>query len=148
MSSALTEFDARLFRLKEELGVTEDQQVAHALGMTKAAFSYRKKAGNFPLEYVAKLVATSPHVDVHYVETGERTTDLWLRRAGGVAKAARFAREMRATEPGRHYTPDASTAAEALHARALRLNNLETLLRRLDDEEFDLVLRLVGKLVR
>lgn len=50
-------FDAQLLRLKEALGVTQDQDVAAALGLTKQAFSIRRKRGSFPTDKVLALVS-------------------------------------------------------------------------------------------
>ncbi|MBB1601563.1 helix-turn-helix domain-containing protein [Variovorax sp. UMC13] len=53
-------FDEKLLRLKQALGVTSDQEVAKALGMTKAAFSDRKKRDAFPEEKLWALAQREP----------------------------------------------------------------------------------------
>ncbi len=65
-------FDAQLRRLKESLGVREDQEAAKALGMTKAALSLRKKRGVFPRAKLVSLAASRPDlcIDVAYVVSG------------------------------------------------------------------------------
>lgn len=70
----MREFDQQLLRLKEALGMTSDQEVAAALGLTKAAFSDRKKRGAFPEEKVLALATLRQdlQIDPHYVLSGER----------------------------------------------------------------------------
>lgn len=67
-------FDQQLLRLKQALGVTSDQDVAAALGLTKAAFSDRKKRGSFPEEKLYALAAKRPelHLDVLHVLAGDK----------------------------------------------------------------------------
>lgn len=64
-------FQLKLDRLKECLGVSEDQQVAAALGLSKTALSLRKNRGSFPAERVYALAASRPEVDPVYVLTGD-----------------------------------------------------------------------------
>ena len=68
----MREFDRQLIRLKETLGVTEDQDVANALGLSKAAFSDRKKRGAFPDDKLLALIAKRPDlgIDFDYVLLG------------------------------------------------------------------------------
>lgn len=89
----MREFDHQLLRLKQALRVTEDQAVAAALGMSKAAFAERKKRDAFPSEKVKALAIDQPGLglDVKYVLTGvndeferrleiiKRTTELSVR---------------------------------------------------------------------
>ncbi len=67
-------FDQQLLRLKQSLGVTSDQDVAAALGLTKAAFSERKKRGAFPEEKLYALAAKRPdlRLDVLHVLAGDK----------------------------------------------------------------------------
>lgn len=65
-------FSDSLSRLKHELRVSKDGEVAVALGMTKTAFSERKKRGSFPEKELRALAEARPEIDVHYVLTGER----------------------------------------------------------------------------
>lgn len=68
------DFNAQIGRLKEALGLQEDQEVAAALGMSKAALSARKARGAFPEKDLRALVSRRPElrIDVLYVLTGER----------------------------------------------------------------------------
>lgn len=67
-------FSDALNRLKHELRVSKDGEVAEALGMTKTAFSERKRRGAFPEKELKALADQRPNlkVDVLYVLTGER----------------------------------------------------------------------------
>ncbi len=68
-------FEEQLLRLKQELGLTKDLDVAKALGMSKAAFSNRKRLDSFPEEKVVLLKNEKPALDVLYVLTGQRWTE-------------------------------------------------------------------------
>jgi len=65
-------FSDALARLKHQLRVSKDQEVASLLGMGKTAFSERKKRGSFPEREVVALSASRPDlgIDVAYVLTG------------------------------------------------------------------------------
>lgn len=65
-------FSESLDRLKHELRVSKDGEVAVALGMSKTAFSERKKRGSFPEKELRALAAERPEIDVVYVLTGVR----------------------------------------------------------------------------
>jgi transcriptional regulator with XRE-family HTH domain len=68
----LNNFENQLFRLKEALGLSEEQEVAIALNMSKAALSVRKKRGAFPEEKLWALAQKRPDlkIDVLAVLTG------------------------------------------------------------------------------
>lgn len=68
----MTPFESQLLRLKELLQVTKDREVARALGMTPAAFSYRKVQGSFPEEHLLRLNQARPDIDPVYVLFGVR----------------------------------------------------------------------------
>ena len=80
----MRDFDHQLLRLKAALGATSDQAVAEALGMTKAAFSDRKKRGAFPEDKLLALVARRPDlaVDPQYVLTGMTAKDRFAAEHG------------------------------------------------------------------
>lgn len=103
----MREFDRQLLRLKEALGKTDDQDVASALGMTKAAFSARKTRGVFPEDKLAALAIQRPELglDVGYVMTG-RHAEL-ERRLAAVRSATDIA--SRVAEPRARY--EVQTAA-------------------------------------
>lgn len=82
-------FDDQLIRLKQALGLPEDQDVAAALGMTKAAFSARKTRASFPVDKVKALAADKPELrlDVNYILTG--ISDELERRLSALGEATR-----------------------------------------------------------
>lgn len=65
-------FDAALLRLKQQLKVTEDKEVAEHLGLSASALNMRKKRGNFPTKEVFALAARCPElgIDPDWVVTG------------------------------------------------------------------------------
>lgn len=67
-------FGPVLLRLKEQLGVSTDKEVAAILGLSPTAFNDRKKRGAFPEDKLLALVAIRPelNLDVAYILTGER----------------------------------------------------------------------------
>lgn len=74
-ANAIADFQGKLLRMKECLGLPEDQQVAAALGLTRAAFSERKRRGAFPDERLAFTGLRYSELDAHYVLTGSRSKD-------------------------------------------------------------------------
>lgn len=87
----MSDFDDQLNRLKAALSLSEDQDVADLLGMTKAAFSARKSRGSFPVDKLKALAADKPQLrlDVKYVLTG--VSDELERRLAAVGTATRIA---------------------------------------------------------
>ena len=67
-------FERKLLRLKDNLSIHKDKDIAEILGMSPTAFNGRKKRGLFPEDKLLALVAKRPDlgIDVHYVLTGER----------------------------------------------------------------------------
>lgn len=65
-------FEEATLRLKQQLKVYEDRQVAEILGMTSQAFVMRKKRGSFPEKELWALVAQRPDLklDVGYILNG------------------------------------------------------------------------------
>lgn len=97
----MRDFNQQLLRLKQALRVTEDQDVAEILGMTKAAFSARKGRKAFPEDKVKALAADRPELrlDVKYVLTGQ--SDELERRLAAISKATRAAGKVK--EAGARY---------------------------------------------
>lgn len=56
----MNKFDEQLLRLKQAVKLTADKDVAELLGMTKAAFSDRKKRGVFPDDKLFTLATLRP----------------------------------------------------------------------------------------
>ncbi|MDR1425139.1 MAG: helix-turn-helix domain containing protein [Azoarcus sp.] len=67
------DFVLRLERLKVSLGVSDDQAVAGALGMSLSALSGRKTRGVWPESEVRLLAHKHPelNIDVEWVSSGE-----------------------------------------------------------------------------
>jgi hypothetical protein len=82
-------FSDALDRLKHELRVSKDQEVAVMLGFSKTAFSERKKRGAFPDREVRALAANRPELklDAEYICTGQHSLATKTERgqAGKVA---------------------------------------------------------------
>jgi len=64
-------FDARVLRLKEQLGVRKELEVAKALGMSPSSLWGRRKRGSFPEVELYALAAKRPdlRLDVDYILT-------------------------------------------------------------------------------
>lgn len=65
-------FEEATLRLKQQLKVTDDKQVAEALGLTGNAWTMRKRRDAFPEKELRALAQQRPDlgVDVEYVLTG------------------------------------------------------------------------------
>lgn len=68
-------FEEQLLRLKQALKVSADQDVAALLGLSKAAFSDRKKRESFPTKEVFALAQKQPELclDPDLIVTGVST---------------------------------------------------------------------------
>lgn len=68
-------FSEAMLRLKHELRVSKDSEVAELLGLGKTALSERKKRGSFPQKEVLFLAEARPELglDAAYVLTGMRS---------------------------------------------------------------------------
>lgn len=137
-------FQDRLLRLKECLGLPEDQQIAEALGMTKAAFSERKRRGTFPDERVVAAKARYHDLDVTYVLSGQRARgkELVLLDEMHRVSAGQSTEIQRAAI-------DAVNAHFGLTATPVndRHRSLVQLLPWCDDEALDLLIKIAGRFV-
>lgn len=70
----MNDFTDKLNRLKTELSLTMDKDVAKFLGLTKSAFAERKRRGVFPEESLRLADLANPHLklDVNYILTGKK----------------------------------------------------------------------------
>lgn len=86
-------FDGILLRLKAELGMAEDKEVALLLGMSPNAFTARKRRDAFPEEKLLALKSRRPdlQIDETYILTGVRKSD---PERSNVEKAQRISREV------------------------------------------------------
>ena len=85
-------FDEASLRLKQVLKVTEDQQLAAALGLAANAWAMRKKRGSFPEKELRALAQQRPDlkIDVDYVLAGvEARPDLLGVKQAAMAAAER-----------------------------------------------------------
>ena len=136
-------FPQQLLRLKELLKAKEDQDVATALGMTKAAFSARKARGSFPETELYALAARQPElgIDVPYVLTGvtqEATARLdALQHTIEAASAAGLSIEQMRAAAGAVAGPSGQ-----------RLQALAEMLKSLRVPEFDAVYSLVATITQ
>jgi hypothetical protein len=67
------DFEKATLRLKQQLGVTQDKQVAALLNLTDATWKMRKKRGQFPETEIYALAAKRPNLclDLDYILTGQ-----------------------------------------------------------------------------
>lgn len=65
-------FKEKLLRLKNELKISTDKEVAEALGMKPTAFAERKKTNSFPDKQVFELARQKPDLDIDYILLGHR----------------------------------------------------------------------------
>lgn len=82
-------FSDSLSRLKHALRVSKDQEVAEALGLSKTAFSERKKRESFPIKEVFELAQQKPELGLDpdwivtgtsiHTETQDRTEEILLQ---------------------------------------------------------------------
>ena len=138
-----TYFDSQVSRLKQALSAREDQEVASALEMTKAAFSARKKRGSFPEKELYTLAAKRPELglDVDYVLTGITAA------ARGLGDAAR-SRSQRASDTGLDFQQlHKLSAAQGPGPTPPRLAQIAAMLPTLRATEFDGVFAVVKAIV-
>lgn len=78
----MKKFDQQLLRFKTALGVISDQEVAAVLGMSKAAFSDRKKRDSFPEDKLLALVTKRPDlvIDPQWVLNGTTANERYIER--------------------------------------------------------------------
>jgi Bacteriophage CI repressor helix-turn-helix domain len=71
-------FEQVLLRLKEQLQMQSDKEIAAVLGMSPTAFNDRKKRDVFPEEKLLAMSVKRPDLklDVTYILTGERVPEL------------------------------------------------------------------------
>ncbi|MGO1000857.1 hypothetical protein [Lysobacter sp. CA196] len=77
---------SQLLRLKQQLSVRSDKEVAEALGLSARAFHGRKERGSFPKEELLALKQRAPQLDVDYVLYGTTAVE----RAGNTERLLDF----------------------------------------------------------
>lgn len=136
----MTFFDEAALRLKQELGLKTDKQVAAALGLSGVAWTGRKNRGNFPETELYALVAKQPDmaIDVAYVLTGERLPRHATQRVNHLARGAgKFKNEAIDELVGKV----AKAAAAKNQVREDQYLRLKDLAEHCSDSEFDLLLK-------
>jgi phage repressor protein C with HTH and peptisase S24 domain len=111
-------FDEATLRLKQQLQVTEDQEAAAVLGMSKHAWMGRKKRGNFPEAELYVLAAKRPELclDPEYILSGMTP---FTRLAVDAAKSWGELRALRNAPPEELPVRLADQAQQAkMHSRA------------------------------
>lgn len=107
-------FQGVLLRLKEQLGVETDKEVAELLGMTVKAFTARKSRGSFPEDKLLALVARRPELllDADYILMGRRLYEETAARTAAMMEAAR--RQLGVTDQGSNAQASAHLTADEL----------------------------------
>lgn len=87
----MSEFNAQLGRLMLALGVSQEQEVAELLGMSKQALADRKRRDSFPNDKLKALAGDRPdlRLDVKYILTG--VSDELERRLSALKNATAIA---------------------------------------------------------
>lgn len=150
----MNDFEQRLLRLKQALHVAEDQEVAEALGMTRAALGDRKRRNSFPEDKLFALMSKRPDlkIDATYVLTGDR---------GGVTSIERDMHNLMAEFTGKVVADEASKgelvriAAETMRAsadtaarRKKLYEGIQAYLQGMDDRTLGIVTEMVVRLAR
>lgn len=68
-------FEEATLRLKQQLKVTDDKQVAEAMGLSQRAWVGRKNRDNFPEKELWALAGSRPelNLDVDYILNGDKS---------------------------------------------------------------------------
>jgi hypothetical protein len=143
----MTPFEEKLLRLKQELGVATDGEVAEALGLSKASLSDRKRRNSFPFDLVFSLSDRRPSgaLDVVYVITGERISG----HAHASAEAVlRVTHERGDEELMRIARAVAEAAAARQRGRQGQYKLLMDLADNCDDERLELAVNVMRALVQ
>lgn len=138
----MSEFEQKMRRLKDALRLTHDQEVATALGMTKASLSDRKRRDSFPIERVIGLAGRHLGLDVAYVVTGLTEEERERARHRDVVAEGR-------SLPGDQEASASDVSSEQQAAMGARLRKevvLGTLLSWCTDDDLDLMLQLAARL--
>jgi len=124
-------FSEAALRLKQELKVSEDKQVAEALGMSSNAWTMRKRRAAFPEKELRALAQRRPELrlDVEYVLTGYRHE--LQQRLGAV----RVATERAAKVPGLTKEDQARLSEFVFHVEQGNTDELRRLLHPLQPDE-------------
>lgn len=140
-------FLAALLRLKEQLVMQTDKQVADALGMSATAFNQRKARAAFPETEVLALSARRPELklDVTYVLTGERVSELQREQMAVLNQTVQATGDAALIEK----TVDAHKEVAALQKRRKdAYKRHQSVLDLCTDEDMEMVMQLAVRLAR
>lgn len=137
-----TTFELALLRLKEQLQVQGDKEVAAMLGLSPTAFNERKRRDAFPEE---KLIAfftnrSEAKLDVTYVLTGERVSD-WQREQFALTAKTLLEMEPAGDGPLHQSLLEAvKTVGKQQTVRQPDFDRLQEVLSHHDDDEYKMVM--------
>lgn len=140
----MKEFEAMTLRLKQQLGVTLDKDVAALLGFTSRAWTGRKRTNSFPERELYALIAKRPElkIDVGYVLTGTPTPP------EEAAQHALLIRHSVGLVPTEVMTNGLRDAAGERNAAAYKAKALQELLLSCSESDQDLLLHIASRLSR
>lgn len=155
----MKKFDSQLLRLKTQLGISDDQGVAELLGMSKAAFSDRKKRDSFPEDKLRALVSRRPDLRIDpdfvirgsdgvvFLEMKERKPVYHGEQSQLPSKTIDAERLLRITEmlEGHAKAAGRRWPAQKLIKTAIEVYNFLAAEDAVDDSKIERVLRLVVK---
>jgi hypothetical protein len=141
-------FEQALLRLKEQLQLQADKEVASVLGLSPTAFNDRKKRDAFPEDKLLALSVKRPELklDVTYILTGERVSD---RDRDALERTADVVAKMEPAGDG----PISKKMLQAYKrtgpqqkVRRNKYDDLETMLDRCTDDDLAMVMSLAMRL--
>ncbi len=145
-------FEEATLRLKQQLAVTQDKEVAHFLGLSPRAWAGRKQGSTFPEKELRALAQQRPElgIDVEYVLTGGTLSQ---HQRLSQDKAYEFTRAMDVLPEDKAHLLDlldrsGMTMARSNASRARVYEDITEVLRLCSDDTVELALKLVVKLYR
>jgi len=110
------EFEQALLRLKSQVGVATDKEMAELLGLSEKALNARKRRGAFPTDKVRALAQQRPDlsIDVDHVLSGTALREKRQNAAGQVMYQGTEIVHLMTGEPESrpHYPTDAMALVE------------------------------------
>lgn len=143
-------FENILLRLKAELALAEDKEVAKILGMTPNAFTARKRRDVFPEEKLLALKSRRPdlNIDDTYILTG-------VRKNSPGRSTAELGRQLSKEQDGgpegplqQAYYSALSGLEEVRERRQPQMDDMERMLDGCSEEDFQLVVAMVRRMHR
>jgi transcriptional regulator with XRE-family HTH domain len=124
-------FEERLLRLKQQLGVKEDKEVAALLGLSASALSKRIQRDSFPEKELYALAAKRPdlRIDLDFVFAGDRLTP---DQKMAVRRASRHFLPIGKEEEGTMTASASATEASKMFEKARRTKQYQQIIKALD----------------